>query len=70
MKKWRRLKEPEKNEKILRVSNEFKNAEISNIGEDSIDESMVAKKKWKEHLDENRSTIVDLFHGQLRHIEV
>jgi ubiquitin C-terminal hydrolase len=28
--------------------------------------SKLADEKWKEHLEKNRSTIVDLFHGQLR----
>ena len=60
------MKEPEHNEKTLSGSNEFKHDKISDNGEDSINESIVANRKWKEHLDENRSTIVDLFHGQLR----
>ena len=59
-------KKTENTKKIFGSPDAIKNDKVSNIGEGSNGESMIADKKWKEHLDENRSTIVDLFHGQLR----
>ena len=40
--------------------------EVKQTKTQPLDDNKIADKKWKEHLEENRSTIVDLFHGQLR----
>jgi ubiquitin C-terminal hydrolase/Ca2+-binding EF-hand superfamily protein len=52
------------NKSIQNVPNDTK--KLSKTIMEALSDAELADNKWKEHLEENRSTIVDLFHGQLR----